>query len=148
MGINGSAVKAFMVQDDNGEINEEASVAKFTEALRGFKSMIWWDLEKIETAANAVFDTHKGVNITDFGQFLLTRMLGMAPKGQEITPDSMSEIKGRIRDYLKENTGEFGEAKFGTKKGLNGGSFRWSDKAQNTPEVKASLERITNRKPA
>ena len=48
-------------------------------------------------------------------------------------------------EFLEVNSGEFGEAKYGTKKGKGGGTFAWSRKGRDSQEVKASLARIAVR---
>lgn len=44
-------------------------------------------------------------------------------------------------EYLSENTGEYGEALFGIRKGSKGGTFLWERKSETSPEVLDSLAR-------
>lgn len=49
------------------------------------------------------------------------------------------------QEYLEVNSGEYGEAKYGTKKGKGGGTFLWARKWKDSMEVKNSLARIAAR---
>lgn len=44
-------------------------------------------------------------------------------------------------DYLSDNTGEYGEALFGIRKGSKGGTFLWARKSETSPEVVDSIAR-------
>lgn len=51
------------------------------------------------------------------------------------------DLIGACEEYLSENTGEYGEALFGIRKGAKGGTFLWARKSEDSPEVVDSIAR-------
>lgn len=54
---------------------------------------------------------------------------------------NQQDLIGACEEYLSENTGEYGEAKFGIRKGAKGGTFLWARKSEDSPEVIDSIAR-------
>ena len=138
MSINVSAVKAFLVLTAAGTIDFEASLSKYQEALLEFEELNSQGGEKIASACSEVFDQYPGLNVTQFPAFVIAKL--------GVSPSNYGETMSRIQSYLKANTGEYGEALFGMRKGIGGGHWRWSDKLANDETVTKSLLAIKKRK--
>lgn len=138
MSINVSAIKAFLVSNTDGSINYDDSVAKFQMALQEFEELNSQGDEKIASACSEVFDQYPGLNVTQFPAFVIAKL--------GVSPSNYGETMSRIQAYLKANTGEYGEALFGMRKGIGGGHWRWSDKLANDETVTKSLLAIKKRK--
>lgn len=137
MSINIAAVKAFMVPDENGNIDFEKSGRKYLDSLQALESLIASDEKAVKEAVTAVFDKYKGTNVTNAVPIIMREL--------PANPDTYNEMEKRVKEYLKMNTGEYGEAMLGARKGIGGGVWRWVDKGASSKEVKASLEAIAER---
>lgn len=138
MSINVSAIKAFLVSNDDGSVNFAASTAKFEAELQGYEEMNSQGDEQIAEAISAIFDQYPGVNVTNLAGYALSRL--------QVGPTNYSETMDRVKSYLKANTGEYGEAHFGMRKGKGGGHWRWADKSASDEIVKDSIASIKKQK--
>lgn len=137
MSINVAAIKAFLVSNDDGSVNFAASTAKFETELQGYEEMNSQGDEQIAEAISAIFDTYPGVNVTNLAGFAISKL--------QVGPTNYSETMDRVKSYLKANTGEYGEAHFGMRKGKGGGHWRWADKSASDELVKDSKLAIKKR---
>lgn len=137
MSIDFSGLRKYVVFADDGSVDHEATVVRFRRALTAFDSAMTISKDKIAAAVNKVFDTHKGTNIAGVLTFIKNNL--------DITPENCSWVEKKVVEYMKENSGEYGEALYGVGRGKNGGTWRWSDKKPESKEVKNSLEAIVER---
>lgn len=136
MSTNLNDVKKFVVVNA-GVIDREASIAQFASALTSYEQATAMDSDEVGMAVDSVFNKYRGQNISDVAGFVVREL---AP-----TPENQKFVAAAVKEYLKAHTGEYGEASLGMRKGIGGGHWRWSDKADDSKEVKASLVAVKER---
>lgn len=135
--VNVAAVKAFLKLDANGKADYNKSAEAYLNGLKSYESLVSADQEAIRKEVDAIFDKYKGTNITNFPAHVL--------RGLNPDPTTYKALSDRVNSFLKDNTGEIGEALLGMVKGAGGGQFRWADKAADSREAKLSLKAIAAR---
>lgn len=125
--MNINAIKEFLVRSEDGSIDYTSSRYKLEDALLEYEK----SHDGIAKAINVVFDRFRGVKINKPG--IATFVMG----DLKVTPDNMNDVRDSVLEFLDANTGtrESG-CLFGTIKGKGGGSFRWSDQAEETATAK------------
>lgn len=137
MSVDFSGLRKYFVFADNGSIDHEQTLDRVKRAFVTYESVMNISNEQISEAVNKVFDIHKGATITGVMTFIKRHL--------DITPDNCTFVEKQVVKFMKENIGEVGEAPFGSARGKNGGTWRWSDKAEDSKEVKNSLAWIEER---
>lgn len=109
----------YAVRNDKGEVDTEATVAKFRSDLISHLASQRDQDNKIAVAVHAVFDQYKGarINLPALTNFTLTKL--------EANASNYPELTNAIRDYVKSNASEGGL--FLINKGKGGGVIRLSD---------------------
>lgn len=136
--VNGAAVKAFLVNGSDGEIDNDLSIAKFLSELELFKTLSAEGNALVSNAVKAVWDKFKGAKINKPG------VINFTLQQLNATPDNVKELTLAVQDYLDLNTGNRGEALFGSKKGREGGMVRHEDQ----DEKSSFYKKVDDEKPA
>ena len=111
----------YVVYSDNGNVDEVATMDKFSTDLAGYISEQECEDNSIGTAVHAVFDRYRGARINT--PALVSYSL------QELKADykSFKTLNVRVMNYIRRHTGDRNTAVFGVGKGKNGGVCRWAD---------------------
>ncbi len=123
-----------LVLSATGTIDREQSLASAESALDSFISESETQDATIAAAVEAVFDAHRGVNLT------MPTIAGMTLRHLNVGPANYKTQEKRVLDYVRANADKDGKRSgtrlFGIQKGKNGGVCRWSD----VPEAPASTD--------
>jgi hypothetical protein len=116
------SVSDFVVVD-NGSINVNKSVKKFSEELAKYKEANQSALDKVSVTVNEFFDSHKKTVISKPN--LIDRITFMMMPDDV---DNFSSVKKTIVEFINSSIGtkESGSL-LRMKKGVGGGISRWSD---------------------
>lgn len=116
---------SFVLAFAGSSIDREASLAAAEAALDSHIAQSETTQATIADAVTAVFDEHKGVNLT------MPTIQGMALRRLNPTPATYKVYGELVLNYVRANADQKGEAPrtrlFGIQKGKNGGVCRWSD---------------------
>jgi len=105
-----------------GSIDREASLKAAADTLDRFIAERDTQQETIAAAVGAVFDAHRGVNLT------MPTIEGMALRHLNAQPSNYKVLGKLTLDYVRANAGDRASgATFGIQKGKNGGVCRWAD---------------------
>lgn len=116
------SVSDFVVVD-NGSINIEKSVKKFSEELAKYKAANQSALDKVSVAVNEFFDSHKKTVISKPN--LVDRITFMM-MSDDI--EQLPSIKKAIVEFINSSIGKKEDGcLLRMKKGVGGGLSRWSD---------------------
>lgn len=124
----------------DGKVDFEATAENLRLNLEAMENEEKDKFAVVAKTVGEIFDEEKkGENITGLKQLIGNRI------GQYIKVNSTNreEISDLIDSYMARNTGEYGKGLFGGGGKGRGGTWRWSDKASDSKEVKASLEKAT-----
>jgi hypothetical protein len=117
-------MSSFVVRDDNG-INVESTEQKFHNHLLKYIAESQTEQSNILSAINSVFEENHRTNMNT--QFVLNESVRKM-NGASLASAAYGILLDKVKSTIKSNSGtkESG-AIFGTKKGKNGGIFRWCD---------------------
>ena len=134
-----NALKALLVRGADGEIDVEASVNRFRNAVIVAKEKVSADLTRIAEAVSAVFDQYKGAHIQ------IDAIKSMALQRLNVHHTVYTEIGDRVHKYVQEHTADskredgltvHGVAPlFVLRKGKHGGFARLSDQEAKPAET-------------
>ena len=122
MSLNIPAIKAFLVNGSDGEIDTELSCAKFLTDLETFRVKTGESLALIAATVKSIFDERMGANLNK--PAIVTYSLIKMGANLE-THAALTEA---VTEYIDTNTGKRGASLFGMRKGKGGGFFRHSER--------------------
>lgn len=135
--MNIKSIKEFMVFDGS-KLDVDASLKVCERAMLAYRDTMMLSEDKFKEACDTVFDKYKD-------RANVPKAFDMIKRELPLNPDNSAEIEKALRTYINANTGEYGESLYGSQRGRNGGSWRWSDKNEKSPEVVESLKEIAER---
>ena len=110
-----------IVRHSDGTLDLEGTLEMIKPKLIQLVEKLDSETVDIGKAVHTVFDTFQGSRLnTD-------AVVSFALQHLTVTPESAGEITTKIKDYLKNNTGERDNSLFSTKRGRGGGVARWTD---------------------
>lgn len=104
----------FTVRDSNGAVDVKASVGAYTKALGSWVSANETPIESIESAVEAVFDSHATRLPTQF-------LVSLAVQELDTAPEQFQSVSNRVSAYVK---GQVASGRFDSTKGKGGGIAR------------------------
>lgn len=110
--------QSYVIRNVDGEIDMAATLSKFQDDLLIWEKGKGEEQKLIMDTLNKVFDRYKGANLN------ITYIVSESCRLLNIDSyDESQEISGKIKDFIKENTGTL----FLSQKGRNGGFKRMVD---------------------
>jgi hypothetical protein len=116
-----SNVSEFVVRDSSGCVDVDATIENFSSQLGTFMVETEVETAGIAQAVNAVFDTHKGVNINTPALVSLS-IQSLSIQKLDVSPANYADMAEKIADYVRSN-----KATFLVSKGKGGGVRRICD---------------------
>lgn len=111
----------FIVRNSDGSLDLQGTLDALAPEVIAAVEKTDNQFADIANAVHAVFDQFKGIRLST------DSLVSFAMRNMEVSIETVSDTAGRIKDYVKANTGERGVSLFSTKRGKGGGIQRWSD---------------------
>jgi hypothetical protein len=108
-------ISSFIVLNNNGSINHEASISQFAGALRKYEAEREVESATIGGAVHAIFDTHKGKRLPM--PYLTTEVL----RALNVQPENFKTLSDKVQEYVRTSP------EFSVAKGKGGGAGRVCD---------------------
>lgn len=116
--MNLTALKAYLVEE-NGNVDFARSLGRLEADLLEYQRMTKINSSLVKRGVDLVFDKYLGASIA------MHALINLSLQELKATPDQYSPLTTALEQYVRLNTGTYGEAKFGKAGGR--GFWRWKD---------------------
>lgn len=120
--MKNNALKEFLIEE-NGNVNMAASLGKLEAALLEYQRRQIEYGKLVAQGVDQVFNTYHGANIS------LEAITTLSLTATGARPDTWTDLKESLTNYLNTNSGPAEQFKFGKAPGK--GYWRWSDYRRN-----------------
>ena len=110
-----------IVRNVDGTLDLEGTLKALSPKVLSLVEKLDLETADIGLAVHKVFDTFKGTRLAS------DAVVSFALQHLTVTPETAGDITGKIKDFIKQNSGERDSSVFSTKRGRGGGVARWSD---------------------
>ena len=112
-----------------GKVDRNATLAKLSDDVSAYFDQMESEESNFAKAVDKVFSSHPGAALA------MTTLVPFALRELNAQPDNFSALSERLKDYIRNNTGERSSgALFKSSRGRGGGLLRWSDIKEGSSE--------------